>query len=41
MDADGLYLLQRRRMGEREKPGEKDGDVLLHKWEGRGGLEVK
>lgn len=31
-------------MGEREKPGEKDGDVLLHKWErggGRGGaMEV-
>lgn len=24
-------------MGEREKPGEKDGDVLLHKWEGGGG----
>lgn len=23
-------------MGEREKPGEKDGDVLLHKWEGGG-----
>lgn len=23
-------------MGQRQKPGEKDGDVLLHKWKVRG-----
>lgn len=32
-----IFVAKRRRMGQREEPGEKDGDVLLHKWKVGGG----